>query len=169
MCFDNFSALSSGVDPNAAESYEPFNALSMQLRGAGLAVIRVPVLVDVPNMIDYMLIIFYGGNLDAPISNFLGNNSPNNWYGLRDRTSDAGYRFVSHDAEHTLLNVSANRLGPYPAGDVFNKSNPQWVFQKFGFGSAEFRLQVELLVAVGALLPRIRPRRIFAFTHRLGV
>lgn len=41
VCFDNFSALSSGVDPNAAESHEPFNTLSMRLRGAGLAVIRV--------------------------------------------------------------------------------------------------------------------------------
>ena len=30
------------------------------------------------HLIDYMLVILYGGNLDAPISNFLGNNSPNN-------------------------------------------------------------------------------------------
>lgn len=104
--------------------------------------VNFPVLVDVPNLIDYMLIIFYGGNLDAPISNFLGNNSPNNWFGLRDRTATDGFRFVSHDAEHTLLDVNANRLGPYPAGDTFNKSNPQWVMQKLGAGSAEFRLLV---------------------------
>ena len=62
-------------------------------------------LVDVVNMIDYILVINYGGNLDAPISNFLGNDSPNNWYGIRDRTGKhGGFRFVSHDAEHTLLN-----------------------------------------------------------------
>ncbi len=61
-------------------------------------------LVDVPNLIDYMLVILYGGNLDAPISNFLGNDSPNNWYGFRDRTGKhGGFRFVSHDAEHTFL------------------------------------------------------------------
>jgi len=104
--------------------------------------VNYPVLVDVPNLIDYMLIIFYGGNIDAPISNFLGNQAPNNWYGLRDRTAADGFRFISHDAEHTLLDVNANRLGPYPAGDTFERSNPQWVFQKFGAGSAEFRLQV---------------------------
>ncbi|HAV62513.1 MAG TPA: hypothetical protein DCY13_09135, partial [Verrucomicrobiales bacterium] len=104
--------------------------------------VNYPVLVDVPNLIDYMLVIFFGGNLDAPVSNFLGNNSPNNWYGIRDRTGTDGFRFVAHDSEHTLLNVNENRLGPYPAGDVFNKSNPQWVFQKLGAGSPEFRLKV---------------------------
>src|SRR5262247_3405134 len=69
-------------------------------------------LLDVPNLIDYMLVILYGGNLDAPISNFLGNDSPNNWYGFRDRTGQhGGFRFISHDAEHTLLNVNADRTG----------------------------------------------------------
>ncbi|HKX63221.1 MAG TPA: lamin tail domain-containing protein, partial [Verrucomicrobiae bacterium] len=69
-------------------------------------------LLDVPNLIDYMLVILYGGNLDAPISNFLGNDSPNNWYGFRDRTGEqGGFRFVSHDAEHTLLNVNEDRTG----------------------------------------------------------
>src|SRR6185503_8912782 len=69
-------------------------------------------LIDVPNLIDYMLVILYGGNLDAPISNFLGNDSPNNWYGFRDRTGqNGGFRFASHDAEHTLLNVNEDRTG----------------------------------------------------------
>src|SRR5438046_9302241 len=43
-------------------------------------------LLDVDNMIDYMLVIFWGGNLDAPISNFLGNIGPNNFFGIRDRS-----------------------------------------------------------------------------------
>jgi hypothetical protein len=69
-------------------------------------------LIDVPNLIDYMLVILYGGNLDAPISNFLGNDSPNNWYGFRDRTGqNGGFRFASHDAEHTMLNVNEDRTG----------------------------------------------------------
>ncbi len=69
-------------------------------------------LIDVPNMIDYMLVIIYGGNLDAPISNFLGNDAPNNWYGVRNRTGQfGGFRFFSHDAEHTLLNVNEDRTG----------------------------------------------------------
>lgn len=87
-------------------------------------------LINVPNLIDYMLVILYGGNLDAPISNFLGNTSPNNWYGMRDRTGHAGFRFFAHDAEHTLLDVNQDRTGPYSAGSSsVTKSNPQWIWQ----------------------------------------
>jgi len=65
-----------------------------------------------------MLVIIYGGNLDAPISNFLGNTSPNNWYGIWNRTGlYGGFRFFAHDAEHTLLDVNENRTGPFSAGD----------------------------------------------------
>lgn len=105
-------------------------------------------LLDVPDLIDYMLIILWGGNLDAPISNFLGNTSPNNWYGFRDRTgANGGFRFVSHDAEHTLLDVNSDRTGPYPAGEPTGtggglpKSNPQYIWQRLQ-ANAEFRLLV---------------------------
>jgi hypothetical protein len=87
-------------------------------------------LVDVPNMIDYMLVIIYGGNLDAPISNFLGNDSPNNWYGVRDRTGQhGGFRFFSHDAEHTLLNVNEDRTGLVDlsaSGGQYGVINADW-------------------------------------------
>ena len=87
-------------------------------------------LVDVPNMIDYMLVILYGGNLDAPISAFLGNDSPNNWYGFRDRTGKhGGFRFVSHDAEHTLLNVNEDRTGITDlsaSGGAYGAIMPDW-------------------------------------------
>jgi hypothetical protein len=99
-------------------------------------------LVDIPNLIDYMLIILFGGNLDAPISNFLGNTRPNNFYGLRDRTGPHGFRFFVHDAEHTLLNLNESRVGPYPAGDSsILYSNPQWIWQKLQ-ANPEFRLRV---------------------------
>jgi hypothetical protein len=99
-------------------------------------------LLEVDNMIDYMLVIYYGGNLDAPISNFLGNTSPNNWYGMRNRLGSDGFRFYAHDSEHTLLNVSENRFGPYSAGDsTVTKSSPQWIFQKC-MANIEFRQQV---------------------------
>src|SRR6185436_14010846 len=87
-------------------------------------------LVDVPNLIDYMLVVLYGGNLDAPISNFLGNDSPNNWYGFRDRTGkNGGFRFVSHDAEHTLLNVNEDRTGIVDltgSSGQYGVINPDW-------------------------------------------
>ncbi len=97
-----------------------------------------PVLLDAANVIDYCLNIYWGGNLDAAISAFLGNNSANNWFGFRDRTgAHGGFRFVLHDSEHTLLNVQENRTGPWPAGSsaaqaggAFAKSNPQQLFQQ---------------------------------------
>lgn len=99
-----------------------------------------PVYVDPVNLADYMLVILYGGNLDAPISNFLGNTSPNNFFGLRSRVAGAqGFQFFVHDAEHTLLDVNSDRTGPYPSGDgSITKSNPQWFWQKL-LESPDFR------------------------------
>jgi len=104
-------------------------------------------LLDVPNLIDYMLVIIFGGNLDAPISNFLGNNSPNNWFGIRNRLGIAGgFRFFAHDSEHTLLieNLTVDRTGPFAAGDptqnsAFEKSSPQYIWSRLT-QNAEFRL-----------------------------
>ena len=100
-------------------------------------------LIDIDNLIDYMLVILYAGNLDAPISAFLGENNPNNWYGIRNRTGAfGGFRFFVHDAEHTLLNVNENRNGPWPAGNAsVATSSPQWIWQKLQ-ANAEFRLHV---------------------------
>jgi hypothetical protein len=105
-------------------------------------------LVDVSNMIDYMLVIIYGGNLDAPISNFLSNNSPNNWFGIRRRNGNIGFRFFAHDSEHTLLqeNINVDRTGPFVAGDpalgsTFLKSSPQYIWSRMS-ANAEFRLLV---------------------------
>jgi len=99
-----------------------------------------PVYVDPVNLIDYMLIILYGGNLDAPISNFLGNTSPNNFFGIWNRTrGDLGFQWFVHDAEHTLLNVNEDRTGPYTAGNSsVTKSNPQWLWQRL-LASPDFR------------------------------
>ena len=49
-----------------------------------------PVLLDAVNTIDSMLVVFWGGNLDAQISAFLGNTSPNNSFFIRDRTGASG-------------------------------------------------------------------------------
>jgi hypothetical protein len=116
-------------------------------------------LLDVDNLIDYMLIIFFTGNLDAPITAFIGNTNPNNVYALRNRTGlYGGFRFFLHDSEHTLLHESSlgntdelhrDRTGPFPAGDpvqqgpaaALSRSNPQYLFTRLA-DNAEFRLRV---------------------------
>ncbi len=116
-------------------------------------------LLDVDNLIDYMLVIFFTGNIDAPISAFLGNSNPNNMYAVRNRTGlYGGFRFFAHDSEHTLLHESSlgntdeihrDRTGPFAAGDPTQQgaatalacSNPGYIFTRLA-ANAEFRLRV---------------------------
>jgi hypothetical protein len=113
-------------------------------------------LLDVDNLIDYMLVIFFTGNIDAPISAFLGNSNPNNMYAMRNRTGlSGGFRFFAHDSEHTLLHESSlgnndelhrDRTGPFAAGDpvqqgataALARSNPQYIFTRLT-ANPEFR------------------------------
>ena len=91
-----------------------------------------PKLVNVDNLINYMLCTFYAGDFDAPVSNFLSNNSPNNFYGVYNRRYPDGFIFFRHDAEHTLFDNDwgLDRTGPFAAGSDMDKFNPQWLHQK---------------------------------------
>ena len=98
-------------------------------------------LLEVDNLIDYMLVIFYGGNYDAPVSAWGQNFGPNNWYGIRNRNSRDGFRFFVWDAEHTLRDVREDRTGPFPAGNHYSSANPQWIWQQC-LDNEEFRARV---------------------------
>ncbi len=105
----------------------------------------LPVLLDVDNLIDYMLGIFYTGDGDATLSNFLSNNQPNNWYGLRDRTNpNVGFRFFNNDCEHTLGSPSSqvDRTGPFGGSNEGNfiYSNPQWFHEEL-MRNPEYRVR----------------------------
>ncbi|MEL6104539.1 MAG: lamin tail domain-containing protein [Planctomycetota bacterium] len=102
-----------------------------------------PVLLDVDNLIAYMLETFRGGNLDAPISNFLGNDQPNNYFAIRNRDGREGFRFFQHDGEHTMRNVNENRNGPWNAANFESGVfyfNPQWLHQQL-MANTEYRIQ----------------------------
>jgi hypothetical protein len=139
-------------------------------------------LLDVDNLIDYMLIIIYTGNLDAPASTFVTPrySVPNNFFALRNRNGTAGFRFFAHDSEHTLLtdslNLVTNRTGPVIAGDpaqgsTFSKSNPQYLWQRLS-ESAEFRLRVadhiqEGFFNGGALTPEVNRARLLVRSNEI--
>ena len=101
------------------------------------------VLLDVENLIDYMLIIIWSGNKDAPVSSFSGDQASNNWYGVRNRNRREGFRFIIWDAEHTMLkqDLEIDRTGPFPAGNEFSSSNPQYIWQQC-LENEEFRVKV---------------------------
>ena len=127
---------------------------------------ELEVLLDVDALIDYMILIFYSGNLDGPTSNFADNNSANNWFGIRNRNGQAGFQFFIHDAEWTLIHPTTNRLGPWPAGETLQQSNPQWIHQRL-MHNPEYRLRFADRVQVhmfndGAMTPEASLQRLEA-------
>lgn len=94
-------------------------------------------LLDIDNLIDYMIITFFTGDFDGPVSNFLNNTKPNNFYAIYNKVNPDGFKFFRHDAEHTLLSEKwgFDRTGPYTAGQYFEDSNPQWIHQKLSENS----------------------------------
>ncbi len=86
---------------------------------------------DVNNLIDYMLTIYFSGDKDAPITAFHGNNDLNNMYCIINRVNPDGFKFIRHDGEHTFGNGENNRTGPYEAMDgSFSYFNPQTLHQQ---------------------------------------
>ena len=118
------------------------------------------VLLDVDNLIDYMLVSIYAGNLDGPVSWFLGNQSPNNFFAVRSRAANStGFKFIHHDSEHTLLNVNEDRSGPFPAGtQSASKMSGQYLWQQL-LANPSFRLRAadhvekHMVQSGGALTP----------------
>ena len=103
--------------------------------------INDPVLANVDNLIDYLLIIYYAGNFDAPVGAFMGNQQPNNFYGIYDRLGRNGFLFFIHDAEHALMDpqyseanylneYGFDRTGPYGCGNMVQYFNPQWLHER---------------------------------------
>lgn len=100
------------------------------------------VLLDVDNLVDYMMIIIYTGGHDTGISAFLGNDRANNWFGIRNRvTGDEGFQFFLHDNEHSLGTgeltgslhgtLDIDRTGPFytPLDDDYDFFNPVYLHQ----------------------------------------
>jgi hypothetical protein len=111
-------------------------------------------LVDVDNLTDYMINIFYSGNFDSPVSEFgTPNNHPNNFYAIKNRNhTREGFIFIVHDAEHTLNfipgseesrneGVNENRVSLEKDGMTqpdLSRFNPQWLHYRLT-DNAEYR------------------------------
>ena len=85
-------------------------------------------LLDIDNLIDYMLCTYYVGDPDGPVSAWA--RVANNFYGVYNRNRPEGFMFFRHDAEHSLDNLYENRLfaaSTEAVGSRFNQSNPLWM------------------------------------------
>jgi hypothetical protein len=129
--------------------------------------------VDIDNLIDYMMVIFYTGNFDAPTSSFMSNKGPNNFYGIlnkKDKTK--GFIFFNHDGEHAMFydpawpgsGISENRVNIGSRTDDYKMTvgslysfHPQWLHYKLS-ANEEYRLRFADRAALcftnnGALTP----------------
>ncbi len=128
------------VDASAAKFYELEGRDANGVRNPAL-----PVLLDVNNLIDEMIVLFYMGDGDAVLSNFLGHDRPNNWFSIFRKNGESGFKFFIRDAEHTLGTTSwvNDQTGPWTSGaNVYNitYANPQSMHQDL-LASAEYRLR----------------------------
>jgi len=112
--------------------------------------------VNIDNLIDYMIVIFYTGNFDSPTSSFGSNKGPNNFYAIFDRKDlSDGFTFYVHDAEHSLFPYVAspgeglyeNRVNLASRTDnlmmnvsQFGSFHPQWLHYKLT-ANAEYRMR----------------------------
>lgn len=137
---------------NMARAHEanPTNANYFALQGRdanGQRVPALPVYVDVDHLINYMLLHYYTGDGDGPLSNFLGMNRANNWRGMRNRLGTEGFKFFVHDSEHTLQanNWVDNRANNNTTGggnrSSFSYSNPEWLHEDLAV-NPEYRIRI---------------------------
>ncbi|MEO7317398.1 MAG: chitobiase/beta-hexosaminidase C-terminal domain-containing protein, partial [Chthoniobacteraceae bacterium] len=128
----------------------PTNANYFALLGrdaSGVRVPAMPVYIDPEHLAAYMVLHYYTGDGDGPLSNFLGMNRANNWRGFRNRLTDAGWRFFPHDCEHTLLApswVNARATNNTTTGTnrtSFTYSNSEWIHEDLAT-NAEFKLKI---------------------------
>lgn len=112
--------------------------------------------VDIDNLIDYMLVIFYTGNFDSPTASFMNNKRPNNFYAIDDRTDySRGFQFYAHDAEHTMfaeafapafglqedrVNLHTRTDGSHMDVADFSAFHPQWLHFKLTYNE-EYRMR----------------------------
>ncbi len=121
----------------------PTNANYFKLFGRaadGLTPTADPVLLDPANLADYLLILFYMGGDDGPVSDYVG--ASNNWFGIRrNGASSRGFRFFIHDFEQSLgLEGGTNqRVGsggnivPWSTvisgANDYTRSNPEFIHE----------------------------------------
>ncbi|MBN1816035.1 MAG: CotH kinase family protein, partial [Sedimentisphaerales bacterium] len=96
--------------------------------------------VDVDNLMDYMIGIFFTGNRDAPVT--LSQTAANNFFAIRNRDPRRrqGWQFFAYDSEHSMLSVGDNRTTWVSAGSSIEHFNPQWLHQKLAV-HPEYRLR----------------------------
>ncbi|MBN1600423.1 MAG: lamin tail domain-containing protein [Chitinispirillaceae bacterium] len=109
-------------------------------------------LLDIDNLIDYLLITFYTGNFDSPTYAFSEPQRTNNLQAIYNRINPDGFKWLSYDGEHTMVDfkinqrdtlvkaVDVDRTGPYTLSDEIRFFNPQRIHQEL-CANSDYRMR----------------------------
>ena len=103
-------------------------------------------LLDVENVIDYMIITYYTSDADGPGSKFT-RPRVNNYFGIFNRENPDGFKFFEHDSEHSLDRGNAaganyDMVTPLTTGgSEFRYFNPHWMHEQLANTNTEYRIK----------------------------
>lgn len=138
-------------------------------------------LLDVDNLIDYMLLVFFSGNRDAPIGKPGLDNHVRNLMAFFNDDNPDGFQFVSHEAEHTLgaylpEGVDLNRVAVTlkPTLQAQENCNPWWIHLRLMQDSEAYYLSFvdrafALLSHEGGLTPQAASARLLDRAEEIRV
>lgn len=103
-------------------------------------------LLDVENLIDYMIITYFTSDADGPGSKFT-RPRVNNYFGIFNRANPDGFKFFEHDSEHSLDTGNAaganyNMVTPLTTGgSELRYFNPHWMHEQLARTNTLYREQ----------------------------
>lgn len=103
-------------------------------------------LLDVENLIDYMIITYFTSDADGPGSKFT-RPRVNNYFGIYNRENPDGFKWFEHDSEHSLDTGNAaganyNMVTPLTTGgSQFRYFNPHWMHEQLAQNNSAYREQ----------------------------
>ncbi|RPJ38158.1 MAG: hypothetical protein EHM35_05155, partial [Planctomycetaceae bacterium] len=118
--------------PQAVQAWNALFTLAARDLSSPQAYEEIQTHIDVPAMIDYMLMIYYTGSRDAPV--FLGDSyTPRNFYCIRHRDPASPFVVVPWDVEWSLEEPTVNRV------DVVGVMNPHVLMDRLA-ANGDFRM-----------------------------
>lgn len=103
-------------------------------------------LLDVDNVIDYMIITYYTSDADGPGSKFT-RPGLNNYFTVFNREEPDGFKFVEHDSEHSLDTGNAaganyNMVTPLVNnGRSFGNFNPHYMHERLAETNSDYLMR----------------------------
>jgi hypothetical protein len=102
-------------------------------------------MLDVDNLIAYMITTYYTSDADGPGSKFT-RPQLNNYFAIYNRENPDGWKFLEHDSEHSLdtgngASANYNMVSPLlnNAGSSVLLFNPHWMHEQLANSNSDYR------------------------------